>query len=177
MKHLLLAVSLLLVGSPAHAGIYKCENTATGEVEFKDMPCSSEQTAQAVPNSVSKVTGDYSESETRALSVIANGDREDFRAVCEEQLDGLGLSDTLYWQRCESALAKQAECKVAASRMFPQKVHTAYMRAIARGLSEEEASELAQARENWGDVSTEEASAMVAPIADFTRDCIRGVFR
>lgn len=176
MKKLLLAL-LLLAGSTAHAGIYKCENKATGEIEFKDMPCTNEQTAQAVPRSVSKVTGDYSEAETRALAEIVNGDREAFRAVCEEQLDGLDLSETMYQQRCETALAKQAECKVAASRMFPKKVHSAYMRAMANGMSEEEASKMAQARENWEGISTEEATEMVAPIADFTRDCIRGVFR
>jgi len=177
MRRLTIALLLLLVGAAAEAEIYKCENKATGEVEFKDVPCTTEQLAQAVPKSIRKATGDYSVDESRALAAIVRTDRAAFGAVCEEQLDGLALSKEEYRRRCESALEKQADCKIAASRMFPSKVHNAYVREIANGSSEEEASAAAQARENWDDMTPEEATVMFPPIAKFTSVCIRGVFK
>ncbi len=89
------------------------------------------------------------------MQALIDSGRERFQAVCEEQLDRNRLANTQYKRRCESALKKQAECKVDASRMFPAKVHAAYVAALAQGSTHQEASRQAKAQKNWGGITTE----------------------
>lgn len=175
MKPLVIASLLFLIGAGARADIYKCVNDATGELEFKDSPCSSMQTQHAVPDTVVN-NSSRSRDEARAALVIMEDDRDDFMEVCEEQIDRQGLSSSEFNQRCEIALRKSSECKIKASRVMPAKVHAAYVRARADGLSEDDANELAKSPDNWGDMTEVQATELMMPIGEATRQCIQKVF-
>lgn len=175
IPNLIVIVILMLLSPGAFADIYKCQNRTTGEIEFKDSPCSGAQTEKAVPAAISKKSKSRRTDESLALQAIVNTDRSRFQRVCEEKLDA-GLNSAQYEQQCEAALLRQAECKISASRMMPAKVHAAYMRSMAQGMSQEAAATEARKKEYWGGVSPEEAMVVMMPVADFTSDCIRGVF-
>ena len=176
MNRWIIAVSLAWASSAAPAEIFKCENKATGEIEFKDSPCTVEQAEQALPETLGDAPSLEGGEERAALAAIMNEDRARFQAVCEEQLDRETLTDSQFKRRCESALQNQAECKIQASRMFPEKVYTAYIAGLAEGMSQEAASSRAKVRENWGGVSSEQAMVMAQPAADFTSECIQTIF-
>jgi hypothetical protein len=176
MRNLLVFVMFVLSAPGALADIYKCQNRTTGEIEFRDSPCTGEQTEKAIPAVIDKKSAVRRSDESLALQAIVSQDRVRFHEVCEEKLDA-GLTAAQFEQQCEAALQRQAECKIKASRMMPAKVHTAYMRSMAQGMSQDAAATEARKKEHWGGASPEEARVMMMPVAEFTSDCIRGVFR
>lgn len=175
MRNLAIAILLLLVSSSSVAGIYKCQNRSTGEIEFRDSPCSVEQAEKALPHSVSKLIGVGGEDDAVLLAIM-DEDRERFRRVCEERIERQWMSDAEYERRCEAALRKQAQCKITASSMLPEKVHLAYIGALAEGLTQDEASRRAKSSPNWGPISTERAMMLAMPAADYSGECIGKIF-
>lgn len=174
MKKSIFALLLLASSWNADADIFKCENPATGEIEFRDVPCSNRQVEATLPDTIARSQAGSRQVEVRAIEALVDEDRDDFQFVCEEELRG--LSDDVYDERCERALRRQAECKIEASRRLPSKVHNAYVTALADGLGHDEAAEISRSRENWGDISTEDAMLIAMPVVEFTSSCIRRIF-
>lgn len=150
-------IMTFLFSSPGHAQIYKCKNTETGIIEYKQQPCDDTQSAQqlkgsAKPSSSSRRTGEliYKNELVKDLGSEVTDE-------CISKLSKRGESKAKAEQQCKAAMDKFAFCVVDAQKsVFPKKANDVFFTELENGKSEEQARKETKKKENWGNFTQDQ---------------------
>lgn len=150
-------IMLFLIPAYSHAEIYKCKNTESGVIEYKQRPCDDTQSAQKIKGKTKQSSSSRRTGEVIYKNNLVKDLGDEVAEACRSKLSRRGYSKAKSEQQCNAAMEKFAFCVVDAQKqVFPKKANDVFFSELEKGKSEEEARKETKKREHWGNFSQDE---------------------